>query len=217
MLLESERTAIAEQCERFGADGLIVGTAGNISIRVDDLVAITASGVDYSRMRPEYVTVMDMSGKVVDGDLAPSSEWALHLAAYEATGAHSVVHTHSPKATAVASLEGVTQIPGVHYYVCVFGGPLPIAKYARYGTPELAENVRESLKERTACLMANHGAVVTGKDLASTYDKARQLEWLAEVYLHTLSAGTPRILSDEALDEVSRAIVHYGQAVPPKN
>lgn len=217
MLLEAERIQIAEKCMRFAADGLIVGTAGNISVRVGDRVAITASGVDYTRMRPEYVTVIDMQGQMIEGDLAPSTEWALHLAAYESTGDGAVVLTHSPHATAVASLEGVNEVPGVHYYVCLFGGPLRVARYARYGSPELAEHVRDALKDRTGALMGNHGAVTTGKDLDTAYEKARQLEWLCEVYLHTLASGTPRILSDAQLDEVSRAITSYGQDVPPRD
>lgn len=213
MLLKDEREQIAERCASFAADGLIVGTAGNISIRVDDLVAITASGVDYQKMRAEHVTVMNMDGEMVEGDLEPSSEWALHLAAYQATGDFAVVHTHSPKATAVASLHNVSQIPGVHYYVCIFGGPIKIADYARYGTIQLAENVRAALRDRTGALMANHGAVVTGKNLDTAYEKARQLEWLSQVYLDTLNIGCPRILSDDALTEVSKAISNYGQEV----
>lgn len=209
--IEDAREAIAGHCRTLAGDGLVVGTAGNLSIRVGDLVAITPTGVPYQRLTPASVPVIDRQGRVVDGELRPSSEWALHLAALHATGDRAVVHTHSPAATAVACLEAVGALPAVHYYVAMFGGPPRVAPYARYGTPELARSVERALQGRTGALMGNHGAVVTGADLDEAYEKARELEWLCDVYLRTLASGRPRILSEAAIGEVLAALQTYGQ------
>ncbi len=104
------------------------------------------------------------------------------------------MHTHSPAATALSAL--VDEVPAVHYYVAMFGGPtVPVAPYATYGTDELARNVVQALRDRTGCLMGNHGAVTVGPDLRTAQDKSTYLEWLCDVYLRASSAGTPRLLS----------------------
>lgn len=218
MLLQEAREAITAVCARLGPDGLIVGTAGNVSVREGDLLAITPSGLPYDDLRPDLVAVVDIaSGAQVDGPLRPASELDLHLATLRATGETAVVHTHAPAATAVASLEGVTALPAVHYYIALFGGPdVAVAEYATYGTPELAENVERALTGRRATLMANHGSVVAGPDLATTYTLALDLEWLCELYLRTRAAGAPRILPDTAIAEVSAKLRGYGQSAPPQ-
>ena len=171
MLLNDARQQIADACSHLSDDGLVVGTAGNLSVREGDLVAITPSGLPYQEMRPDLVAVVEYAtGKQVEGPLKPASELDLHLTALRATGQMAVVHTHSYAATAVASLEGVSVLPAVHYYICMFGGSdVRVADYAIYGSPELAANVEKALKGRTAALMSNHGSVVTGPDLAATY------------------------------------------------
>ena len=117
----------------------------------------------------------------------------------------------------MASLEGVSALPAVHYYICMFGGSdVRVADYAIYGSPELAANVAKALKGRTAALMSNHGSVVTGPDLASTYVLAQELEWVCELYLRTLAVGTPKILTDEQIEAVACKIraTGYGQHAP---
>lgn len=208
------REQITEACRHLRGDGLVVGTAGNLSVRVDDVVAITPSGLDYALMRPDLVSVIALDGTVVEGPLKPASEWELHLRAQGVTGDAAVVHTHSTAATAVASLAGVTHLPAVHYYVAMFGGAPRVAPYARFGTPELARNVEEALRGRTAALMGNHGAVVTAADLGTAYEKALQLEWVCDVYLRTLAAGAPRTLDDAEIAGVIEAIATYGQRPP---
>ena len=163
MLLHDARQQITDACFHLSDDGLVVGTAGNLSVREGDLVAITPSGLPYQDMRPDLVAVVDYAtGKQLEGPLKPASELDLHLTALRATGQMSVVHTHSYAATAVASLEGVSALPAVHYYICMFGGSdVRVADYAIYGSPELAANVERALEGRTAALMSNHGSVVT--------------------------------------------------------
>jgi len=212
MILQSEREQITAACARLLPDGLVVGTAGNLSVRSGDLLAITPSGLPYRDLRPELVCVVEVeTGTVVDGPLKPASELGLHLAAVRETGAQAVVHTHSTAATAVASLDDLDALPSVHYYVAVLGGHVRIADYARYGSPELAANVQAALVGRTGALMRNHGAVVVGDDLGSAYEKALQLEWVCDVYLQARAAGAVRVLPDDEIAGVVAQLASYGQ------
>ena len=213
MLLADAREAIVAVGQELSRAGLVVGTAGNVSVRDGDLVAVTPSGVRYAELTPELIGVHRLDGAAVEGPLAPTSEMPLHLAVYAARPeAGAVVHTHSPAATALSTL--VDEVPSVHYYVAMFGGPVRVAPYATYGTDELAANVVRALRDRTGCLMGNHGAVTVGPDLATAYDKCAYLEWLCEVYLRAASAGTPRLLPPAEIAAVAAKLAGYGQRPP---
>jgi L-fuculose-phosphate aldolase len=213
MLLPDAREAIVTTCQELSRAGLVVGTAGNVSVREGDLVAVTPSGVRYATLTPELVGVHRLDGAAVEAPLAPTSEFPLHLAIYAAQPeAGAVVHTHSPAATALSTL--VEEVPAVHYYVAMFGGPVPVAPYARYGTAELARNVVHALRDRTGCLMGNHGAVAVGPDLATAHDKSVYLEWLCDTYLRASSAGTPRLLAREEITAVAVKLAGSGQQPP---
>ena len=202
MLLTAAREAIVTTCQELSRAGLVVGTAGNVSVRDGDLVAVTPSGVRYATLTPDLVGVHRLDGSPVEAPLAPTSELALHLAVYAARPeAGAVVHTHSPAATALSAL--VEEVPAVHYYTELFGGPPRVAPYATYGTEELARNVVDALRDRTGCLMGNHGAVTLGPDLATAHEKSGYLEWLCDVYLRAASAGRPRLLSPAQLAVVA--------------
>lgn len=209
MLLAAQRAAVVETCRRMAADGLVVGTAGNVSARAGDLIAITPTAVPYAELTPERVGVHRLDGTPVEAPLAPTSELPLHLAAYRATGAGAVVHTHPVAATALSCL--VEEIPPVHYYVAMFGDRVRVAPYAPYGSDELAGATAAALGGgRTACLLANHGAVSTGADLAQAYQRTQYLEWLAEVALRVLSSGCPpRLLTPAQLAEVAPRLAGY--------
>lgn len=219
MLLKSERHDIVDACRSLIPDRLVIGTAGNVSVRRDRLLAITPSGLPYRDLRPDLVCVIDLdTRRQVDGPLEPASELGLHVAALRATAGSdstAVVHTHSPAATALASLEGVKELPAMHYYVAMFGGPVRVTPYHRYGTPELAAAVEAALAGRTAALMGNHGAVVTGSDLTEAYEGALQLEGLCDAFLRASAAGRPRILSDADIEAVAAGLTTYGQVAPP--
>lgn len=217
MLLSEERSQIIDVCHRMVADGLVVGTAGNVSVRRGDLLAITPSGVPYDRLRPELISVVGVEdGTLVDSPLAPASELALHQVALRVTGNDAVIHTHSGSATAVACLEDLDAVPAVHYYAAFFGGSPRIAPYHRYGSPELASAVETALADRNSALMGNHGAVVTATDLTQAYDRALYLEWFCDLYLRTRSAGSPRTLPATEIDGVIEQMKGYGQVAPPE-
>jgi L-fuculose-phosphate aldolase len=222
MLLEREREEIVRTCRDLSAAGLVVGTAGNVSVRVGDLVAVTPSGVDYSELSVSDVGVHRLDGTPVDASLEPTSELPLHLAVYGAYGGScsgsgsgpdfgvgAVVHTHSVAATAVSTL--ADELPPIHYYVAMFGGTVRVSPYATYGTDELARNVVEALSDRTACLMGSHGAVTTGPDLRTAYTRSVYLEWLCDVYLRATAAGQPRLLPPDEIEIVAAKMIGYGQ------
>lgn len=213
MLLPAAREAIVAACRELSRSGLVVGTAGNVSVREGELVAVTPSGVRYAELDASAVGVHRLDGSPVQAPLAPTSEMALHLALYAARPeVNAVVHTHSVAATALSAL--VDEVPAVHYYVGMFGGPVRVARYAPYGTPELAASVVRALAGRAGCLMANHGAVTVGPDLAAAHERAASLEWLCEVYLRASAAGTPRLLPAAEIEEASRRLQGYGQRPP---
>ena len=213
MLLPAAREAIVTTCQELSRAGLVVGTAGNVSVRDGDLVAVSPSGLRYAELTPELVGVHRLDGAAVEARLAPTSEMPLHLAIYTARPeVGAIVHTHSLAATALSTL--VDEVPVVHYYTAMFGGPVRVSPYATYGTDELAANVVHALQDRTACLMGNHGAVAVGPDLVTAHDKSVYLEWLCDVYLRASSAGTPRLLSPEQIAAVAVKMNGYGQRPP---
>jgi L-fuculose-phosphate aldolase len=222
MLLGELRAEIAVVCTGLAAAGLVVGTAGNVSARAGELIAVTPSGLDYAALTAELVGVHRMDGTPVEAPLQPSSELPLHLAVYAAAGVAgagvagagvaAIVHTHAPAATALSAL--VDEVPAIHYQVASFGGPVAVAPYATYGTDELAANVVAALAGRSACLMANHGAVTTGPDLRTAVTRAQALEWVCDVYLRAAAAGQPRLLPAAEIENVVRKLSGYGQRPP---
>jgi L-fuculose-phosphate aldolase len=218
VLAEDLRAEVAAVCGQLAASGLVVGTAGNVSARAGDLVAVSPSGLDYADLTAELVGVHELDGTPVEAPLAPSSELPLHLAVYADAGpvgngpVGAVVHTHSPAATATSAL--VTEVPAIHYQLAAFGGPVVVAPYATYGTEELAGNVVGALTGRSACLMANHGAVTTGPDLATALSRARALEWVCDVWLRAAAAGRPRLLPPGEIETVVQKLAGYGQQPP---
>ncbi|MFV8183836.1 class II aldolase/adducin family protein [Streptomyces sp. AF1B] len=216
-VLGQERAAVADACRRLGAEGLLIGTAGNVSVRVEDRVAITATGAVLARLTQEQVTVVDLDGKIVAGTLEPTSELDLHLGIYRHYGTGAVVHTHAPMATALSCV--LDELPCVHYQLLNLGGTVRVAPYATFGTPELAESVLGALEGRSAALMANHGAVTHATTLDKAVEHAQLLEWACGVYQHAAALGPVRALDEhQQLAVVEAAIArNYGTThpVPP--
>lgn len=208
------RAAIAAAARELSQDGLVLGSAGNISVRRGELIAVTATGARFESLTPQHITVVDLDGRVVDGELAPTTELDLHLGLYRRYHAGAVVHTHAPTCVAVTCV--TDELPCVHYQMLTFGGAVRVAPFAPFGSPELAEYVAEALVGKTAALMANHGTVTYGGDLASAMDATRLLEWAATVYWRARSMGAVRALDDEAQAAVIEAAVavKYGSTRP---
>ncbi|MGW1555905.1 class II aldolase/adducin family protein [Streptomyces sp. NPDC002144] len=196
---------------RTVADGLVVGTSGNVSARVGDTVLVTPSGVPYDRLALDDITGVDLDGRQVLGTLVPTSELPMHLAVYRSTGARAVVHTHAVHATAVSTL--VPELPTIHYMAAALGGPVRVAPYATYGTDELAENMLRALADRSACLLQNHGTVAHGTSLSQAYDRTAQLEWMCRLWLTASSVPgmSPNLLSLAQVEEVGEKLRGYGQ------
>ncbi|MEV5319020.1 class II aldolase/adducin family protein [Streptomyces sp. NPDC052687] len=203
--------ALVATARRTVADGLVVGTSGNVSVRTGDIVLVTPSGVPYDRLTPADLTAVDLDGRQVRGTLAPTSELPMHLAVYRHTDARAVVHTHAVHATAVSTL--VPELPLIHYMAAALGGPIRVAPYATYGTEELAGNMLRALDGRSGCLLQNHGTITYGATLDQAYDRTAQLEWMCRLWLTASSVPglTPTLLSESRLDEVTERLRGYGQ------
>ena len=203
--LKAARAQLVSYSARLLDDGLAVGSAGNMSVRIGDRVAITPSGISYTEMRPEDICLVGMDGAELQSSETPSSETPMHLAIYAATkagaGAGAVVHTHSPEVIALSA--GRDELPAIHYAITGLGGPVRVAPYVRFGSAGLAASAVTALDGRSAVILRNHGAVCYGRDLAQAYDRALLLEWLARTYRLALSYGEPAILSSAELDEVT--------------
>ena len=208
-MFDDERRIVAAAARRLADAGLVHGTAGNVSARAGEHVAITPTGAVLAHVAPGDVCVVDLGGEVVDGTLAPTSEADMHLGVYERYGAGAVVHTHAPVATALACvLED--ELPCVHYEMLLLGGPVRIAPYATFGTPELAASALDALEGRTAALLANHGTIAFGADMDSALRATELLEWAAGVYWRAASIGTPRVLDEAARQAVVDAAIARG-------
>ncbi|GAA4798098.1 class II aldolase/adducin family protein [Streptomyces ziwulingensis] len=203
--------ALVTTARRTVADGLVVGTSGNVSVRVGDTVLVTPSGVPYDRLTPADVTGVGLDGRQLLGTLVPTSELPMHLAVYRATDARAVVHTHAVHATAVSTL--VPELPLVHYMAAALGGPVRVAPYAAYGTDELAGHVLRALEDRSGCLLRNHGTLTHGSSLDQAYDRTAQLDWMCRLWLTASSVPglTPSLLTPGQLAEVGERLRGYGQ------
>lgn len=212
MLLEAERQEVVAAAQQLLETGLVIGTAGNVSLRSGERVLITPSGVDYRSLTAEHICVVDVTGHVHEAALPPSSELPLHLAAYRSARSPSevaaVVHTHSVYATAVGLV--VDTLPAVHYLIAMLGGPVPVVPYATPGSQALADGIGTALTDRSGLLLRNHGVVTVGPTLRAALEKASLLEWLAQVYCSARALGTPAIVGDEELARVARLLEHYG-------
>lgn len=180
---------VVATARRTAAEGLVVGTSGNVSVRCGDLVLVTPSGVPYDRLGPEDTVAVDLEGRQVLGELKPTSELPLHLAIHRGTGATAVVHTHAVHATAVSTL--VTELPVIHYMAAALGGPVRVAPYALYGSDELAGNMLVALTDRTGCLLQNHGTVTYGTSLDQAYDRTAQAGVDVPALAHRVRTARP--------------------------
>jgi L-fuculose-phosphate aldolase len=213
--LNELREQVAAAARAIAAEGLALGTSGNISARAGDRVAVTPTGGVLAELAAEQISIVDLGGALVEGELAPTSELALHLGVYERYGAGAVVHTHAPTATALACvLED--ELPCIHYSMLALGGDVPVAPYRTFGTPELAEVTVDALAGKTAVLMASHGTLNYAHDVGRAVANARLLEWAAQLYVTATSVGVPRVLDAGARQDVINVVAakQYGSTKP---
>ena len=203
LLLADEREAVASASRHLAQSGLVIGTAGNVSARRGDLIAVTPTGSDLAKVTAEMVTIIDLHGAVVDGDLAPTSEVPLHTGIYAATSALAVAHAHAMASTALSCC--FDELPAVHYSCLVLGGSPRTAPYATFGSQELADNVMRALDGRNAAMMQNHGSVAYGTTMDQAVERLELLEWLAELYWRASSLGTPHLLTDDDFTHIFEA------------
>lgn len=204
------RSSLVAFCREMAETALSPGRSGNMSIRVPGGMLITPTGMPYRSIAAADLVEVLADGSVPAGQRAPSSEWRMHLDIYASRAdAEAIVHTHSINATALSCLR--RDIPAFHYMVAAFGGDrVACAPYATYGTEALARHALKALGRRQACLLANHGAIVLGRDIAQAFERAQELEALAAQYLIALQAGRPHILGSREMKQVLEKFRTYG-------
>lgn len=210
--MRRERAELAGAGRELVNHGLVVGTSGNLSARAGNLVAVTPTGADLGELTPEMISVIDLDGQLVDGELAPTSEVPMHLAIYQATDTTAIAHAHALASTAVSCT--MDELPMIHYAMLGLGGSVRVAPYATYGSNELAAGVVTALKDRNAALMQNHGSIALGSSVSASVENLRLLEWLSELYGRTRALGVPRVLSTEEQSAVTDKVRATGYGRP---
>lgn len=203
------RTQLIETGLAMNASGLNQGASGNLSVRHENGMLITPSGMDYSALKPDDIVWMDYEGHT-KGRRKPSSEWHFHAAIYQHHAqANAILHAHPLNCSALACLN--KGIPAFHYMVALAGGrDIRCSRYATFGTEQLSSHVIEALKDRKACLMSHHGLTCFESDLSRVLALAVEIEHLASVYCRILTMGEAEIIDDEEMDRVLEKFKTYG-------
>jgi len=209
----SEKKAVLEAAQQMAQKGLVVGTSGNVSMRLKDpsgreLLAITPNARYYDLLDVDDIVVADFEGQNVEGELAISIEKMMHIGIYKARKkVNAIIHTHPVfgSAISVAGLEIPTILDDQATYI---GGEIKVAEYALPGTQELVKNVLSALGPRNAVLLANHGALSVGRDMREAFTVCELVEKTAKIYVCALSLGRVHPLPAEAA-EVEKAYFDF--------
>jgi len=196
------KTDIVEAGKKMLHKGLVIGTSGNISIRIsgEDKILITPSSVEYDKIGIDDILVVDWGKNVLDGERSPSVETDMHIGIYTTRpDIGTIVHTHSVYATAIASL-GKTIPPFLDEMVLMIGGEIEVAEYGMPGSKELAQNAVRALGRKNAVLLANHGSLCCGKNLEKAFETAELVERVAKIFILSSLLGKPKSLPQEALE-----------------
>ena len=212
MILKKEREQVIEYSLKLLSEGLTNGTAGNVSIfnREKGLVAISPTGVNYSELTPEMISIVDLEGKLIEG-LKPSSELEMHMILYKnREDVNAVIHTHPVYTTVLACLR--QDLPAIDYMIAVTGATkVKCAEYASYGTKELAENAYKAMGSSLAVILANHGLTTAGKDIANALNITVQVEYISNLYIKAKNIGEPIVLPDNEMNSMLERFKTYGQ------
>ena len=207
--MKNPRSEVIRYAKRLNSKNLSALRSGNISVRFKDGFLITPSGLQYSLLKSKNIVFVSLKGKFDIKKGIPSSEWRFHQDIYlNKKDAKAIVHAHSTCATAISTHE--KSIPAFHYMVAMAGGnDIKCAKYATYGTRSLSKNIIKSLKNRTACLIGNHGQIALGESLSKAFELAEEVENLSHQYINALKIGKPKILSSKEMNKVLRKAKNY--------
>lgn len=205
------RASVAETARQVAARGLVLGSAGNVSARAGDAVAVTASGVHLIDATVDDITVVDLDGRLIEGALRPTTELEMHLGIYRSTANSSVVHAHSTSTVALSLV--ADELPPVHYQQLLLGGAIPVVPFAAFGSEELATSTVAALAHHNAAILAHHGSVAVGQSATEALDRIVLLEWLCEVYLRAAAVQQPRALTPADLQSVIEMAIatQYGE------
>jgi L-fuculose-phosphate aldolase len=209
----AEKKIVLEAAQRMSEKGFVVGTAGNVSMRVKtpagrELMLITPTSRYYDTISVDDIVVVDLEGERVEGELTPSVETMLHIGVYKTRKkVNAVIHCHPIFSSAIA-VAGLEIPPIVDDQVTYLGGGIKVAEYALSGSEDMAKNALAALGPRNAVLLANHGALCAGKDMRDAFTNCEMLEKTARIYICVLSIGKLTALPAEAL-EVQMAFFDY--------
>jgi L-fuculose-phosphate aldolase len=207
--MKNLRSEVIKYAKLLNTKKLSALRSGNISTRYKEGFLITPSGTKYSLLKNEDIVFVSLKGKFDKKKGIPSSEWRFHQDIYkDRIEAKAIVHAHSNCATAI-STHG-KKIPAFHYMVAMAGGnDIKCAKYATYGTRELSKNILKALKNRSACLIANHGQIAFSQNLSKAFELAEEVENLSNQYINALKIGKPKILSSKEMNKVLSKAKNY--------
>ena len=207
------RAQVIKFAKKLNTTNLSALRSGNVSVRAKERdingFYITPSGIKYSTLKPKDIVFVSLKGRFDKKKKKPSSEWRFHQDIYvNKLEAKAIVHTHSTCATAVSTHK--RKIPAFHYMVGVAGGDdIKCAKYATFGTRNLSKNILSALKNRSACLMANHGQITFGKNLDSAFELAQEVENMCHQYINAIRIVIPKLLSKKEMKIVLGKMKNY--------
>jgi len=202
--IDNLKKKILDTCKKLLDDGHVIGSAGNVSVRVkyddEELILITPSNVNYDIMKPNDILLIDFNGKVVQGVRNPSVEKHLHLGIYKAReDVNAIIHSHGIYSTILSTLN-LSLPPVMEELVPYLGGEIACAKYGEAGTEDLAEIVLSNLEEKNAVILANHGNICCGSHLEGAYTVLQYLERGAKVYYLAKLIRDPNLLPEDTID-----------------
>lgn len=204
----SIKEKIVNYSKKMITDSLTTGTGGNLSVKFNNRIYITPSGVEYDSLKAEDISVLDLDGNFLGIGKKPSSEKGFHLGIYQSRGdVSSIIHTHSTYSTILACLK--KELPPIHYLVAIAGNKVPVAEYAKFGSDELGENILRVLKDYNAVFMANHGLMACGISVEAAYAVALNIEFVSEIYVKALGVGNPVVLTDQQIGDVEEKLNNY--------
>lgn len=213
-MLEELRIDIYKLHLELPRNHLVAWTSGNVSGRDPEsgLVVIKPSGIMYEDLSPENMVIVDLNGKVVEGNYKPSSDTATHLYIYrQRPDVGGIVHTHSTFATAFAAVG--KPIPPYLTAICdEFGGPIPVGGFALIGGEQIGQEVVRSIGNSKAILMQNHGVFTIGKNARAALKSAVYVEDAARTMFYALQLGTVVEIPPEQVVKLhKRYTEEYGQ------